>query len=604
MGANDFRLGVDFGTSNTMAVLRWPDGRVRPLLFDGSPLLTSAVFVGPDGQIAVGRAAVHAARTQPERFEPYPKRCIDDGAVLLGPAGSSTVPVVELIAAVLRRVAEEATRTAGHSVRHAVLTCPAAWAQTRRNSLLAAAHSVFPDVSLVPEPVAAASHFVAVRGGAVPVGSSLLIYDLGAGTFDTSLVRRTADGFEVLAADGLTDAGGLDVDAAMVAFLGTIYAGRNAAAWERLNHPVDGADRRLSRALWDDVRTGKELLSNSANVAVHVPLFSDDVPFGREQVEDLAQPIIARTVAVVRAMLRAAGVDAARLSGVYLVGGGSRLPLVGTMLHRALRIAPTTVEQPELVVAEGSLHADRLATKQPPVAVAPARPAMPPAPAGRPPARQPAPNGPVVAPTRNRSRRGATVGVAAIMVVTLLSGQLVADKLGGSSGENGGGDDPGRYAPASAATPIDDCLVGTWRVTNQVAIESVDLDDDGGKEDVEFTGSGAIHRYWSDGRTMLEYGDGTSLTARRGGHEYEIVLTGRVTSMITTSGGKIISAQSDADGTRITKADGSEIDRTAMPEDSGSNSSNYQCSDGLLNRSGSGWQSTSEQISRDPDAAA
>src|SRR5256714_14511025 len=103
-------LGVDFGTSNTVAVLRWPDGRVRPLLFDGSPLLPSAVYAEPGGQFVVGRDAVHSARMDPGRFEPNPKRRIDDGSVLLGDREG---PTVDLIAAVLAVVAEEAERTAG-----------------------------------------------------------------------------------------------------------------------------------------------------------------------------------------------------------------------------------------------------------------------------------------------------------------------------------------------------------------------------------------------------------------------------------------------------------------------------------------------------------
>src|SRR4029453_19309049 len=103
-------LGVDFGTSNTVAVARWPDGRARPILIDGSPLLPSAVYAEPDGQLIVGRDAVHRARLDPARFEPNPKRRIDDHLVLLG---NHEVPVVDLIAAVLARVAEEWRPAAG-----------------------------------------------------------------------------------------------------------------------------------------------------------------------------------------------------------------------------------------------------------------------------------------------------------------------------------------------------------------------------------------------------------------------------------------------------------------------------------------------------------
>ena len=89
---------------------RWPDGRARPLLVDGSPLLPSAVYAEPDGALVVGRDAVHSARLDPARFEPNPKRRIDDGSVLLG---DREVPVADLVAAVLARVAEEWHRAVG-----------------------------------------------------------------------------------------------------------------------------------------------------------------------------------------------------------------------------------------------------------------------------------------------------------------------------------------------------------------------------------------------------------------------------------------------------------------------------------------------------------
>src|SRR2546421_522987 len=95
MAAAEFALGVDFGTSNTVAMLRWPDGRARPLLVDGSPLLPSAVYADPGGHLLVGRDAVHSARLDPGRYEPNPKRRIDDQSVLLGdrelPIGSVVV---------------------------------------------------------------------------------------------------------------------------------------------------------------------------------------------------------------------------------------------------------------------------------------------------------------------------------------------------------------------------------------------------------------------------------------------------------------------------------------------------------------------------------
>src|SRR5918911_2996859 len=100
-------LGIDFGTSNTVGMLRLPDGRLRPLLFDGSPLLPSAVYLGTDGRMLVGRDAERHARLDPSRFEPNPKRRVDDGQIFLGDV---ELPVPRVFSLVLAQVGAEARR--------------------------------------------------------------------------------------------------------------------------------------------------------------------------------------------------------------------------------------------------------------------------------------------------------------------------------------------------------------------------------------------------------------------------------------------------------------------------------------------------------------
>jgi Ethanolamine utilization protein EutJ (predicted chaperonin) len=351
--ARGYRLGIDFGTSNTAAMLAWPDGHVRPLLFDGSPTLPSAVYADPQTGLLVGRDAVHAARVSPERFEPNPKRRIDEPAVLLG---DHEVGTVELFAAVLARVNGEAQRVAGGRIGQVTITCPAAWAHTRRGVLIAAAERAgLGTVTLVPEPVAAAEVFRTLEGTDTRPGSVFVVYDLGAGTFDASVVRHGPGTFEVLAAEGLSTSGGLDIDAAIVGYLGASQSSRDPASWNRLVHPTTSAERRANRLLWDDVRAAKEMLSRTSSTMIHIPMYDEDVPLGRDQFEQLARPILAATVTATRAAIAAARLTPADIAGVFLVGGGSRIPLVATLLHQALGKAPTAVEQPEMVVAQGSL---------------------------------------------------------------------------------------------------------------------------------------------------------------------------------------------------------------------------------------------------------
>ncbi|MER7277017.1 Hsp70 family protein [Dactylosporangium sp. NPDC000244] len=409
------RLGIDFGTSSTVAVLSWPDGRIKPLLFDGTPLLPSAVHAGSAAghpvRLLVGGDAVHAAAAEPERYEPHPKRRIDEETLLLG---DTEVPLIDCVAAILDRVAAEARRVVGGEPAGTVVTCPAGWGPHRRRTLAAAAHAAgLPDVRMVPEPVAAAAYFVDVVEGAVPDGAPIVVYDFGAGTFDASVVRRRADGFDVLATKGLDDTGGLDIDAAIVAHFGTVYAASRPELWQRLTAPRTAADRRAARQLWDHVRGAKERLSRLSTTVVHLPLLELDAPLGREQLDRLARSVVDRTLDATRAALRDAGVGPAELAAVFLVGGSSRLPLAATALHRGLGVAPTVNEQPELVVAEGSLCVPRDETTD--EAAAP----VPPPPSPRTATPEPAAPGagPATAPTASPRARART----ALLALALLA---------------------------------------------------------------------------------------------------------------------------------------------------------------------------------------
>jgi hypothetical protein len=446
------RLGVDFGTSTTVAVLADPTGRVRPLHFDGVELLPSAVCLDRDGTLLVGRDAVFAARTSPGGYEPNPKRTVDDGTVLLDGRG---IPVVDLFAALLSRVAAEAHRVAGAAPERTVLTCPAGWGGRRRGTLLDAASAAgLGGVRLVAEPVAAASYYVRVAD--LPPDGTILVYDLGAGTFDATVVRRAGAGFELLATRGLSDAGGLDIDAALLEHLGTVYSDRDPDRWRRLTHPGSGEDRRAARSLREDVRTAKEILSRASATLVHVPLFDDEAPLGREQLERLARPVLARTIDATLAVVREAGVAPGALNGVFLVGGSTRIPLVATLLHGALGVAPTVLERPELAVAEGSLYAPDSAVlpvpnaEEEPAAAAEEEPAAPVG-ARIGPVPPPAPDLPPDDVGRHRPPvlRAVTVAVAVLALVTVTALLIRANR---GDAERPGADRP--TGATASASPV------------------------------------------------------------------------------------------------------------------------------------------------------
>ncbi|GIJ43343.1 hypothetical protein Val02_02290 [Virgisporangium aliadipatigenens] len=557
------RLGIDFGTSNTVAMLASADGTVRPLLFDGSPLLPSAVFAEADGRLQVGRDAWHSMRIAPGRFEPYPKQRVDDGAVLLG---ETAVPVVDLIAAVLRRVAAEAARVTGDALAEIVLTCPSGWGSARRQVLRDAAAAVFPRVRLVAEPVAAARYFVVSAAGRVPVGGVAAVYDFGAGTFDASVVRRTADGFEVLAERGLTGTGGLDIDAALVEQVGETYAALDPARWARLTTPSGAEEQRLRRAFWDDIRTAKEMLSRTTATMVHLPLFDVDVPIAREQLDAAALPIVRRTLDTTREALDAAGVRATDLAGVFLVGGASRLTLVATQVHREFGIPATVTDQPELAVAEGSLH---VSAESAPAGHGGEVEAGPVDGSGWPAAV------PVAVPgdpgRRARIRWRVAAAVAAVLALLLaVAGvrALTGPDPGGAPPDpraqspapasSSGGTQSPSPSPTPSLTPAQ-CLIGTWQQTANRSTWVV------GGRTVQLQSAGTINRFRPDGTAVVEYlGAGVTRAGTEGGNRYEITSVGTITFAYEASDTTIYLRDPKAIGTLTTRVNGRVVESGEM----------------------------------------
>ncbi|MFY1696348.1 Hsp70 family protein [Solwaraspora sp. WMMA2101] len=400
-----FALGVDLGTSHTVAVLRWPDGRTRPLLFDGAPLLPSGVFLGD--RLYVGRDAQRLAQADPARYEPNPKRRVDEPTVLLG---DREVPTVDLLAAVLGAVARAAVEAVGF-LPPAALTYPATWGARRRDVLAhAVARAGWPSAGtrLVPEPVAAARYFADVLRRPVPVGQALAVFDFGGGTLDVAVVRNEGVDpagrarFVVIGSGGLAELGGLDLDAALVEHLGGVLdpqVGRQLAA------PATPAQWRNRRQFWDDVRGAKEMLSRSSSAPVAVPGVDRAVHLTRDELERVATPLIRRGVLEAARVIDGCGLGRDQLAGLFLVGGSSRVPLVARLLHSELGIAPTVLEQPELPVAEGALA--ELAAVASPASPGPAPAAPPPAPGPVSPA---APN--FVPPTAPGAAAVPPVGVA------------------------------------------------------------------------------------------------------------------------------------------------------------------------------------------------
>jgi type VII secretion-associated protein (TIGR03931 family) len=425
------RVAVDFGTSSTCVAISVRGREPQVVAVDGLPLMSSAVYAAADGTLFVGQEADRQAAVDPSRYEPHPKRRIDEAELLLG---ASVVTVRDVIRSVLSRAVAEGQRVGGVAVDQLVLTHPADWGGIRTRVLRQAGNGLATRITLVPEPVAAAVFHAASFPSA---HRTLAVLDLGGGTVDVSVVRANPPGYDVLATRGDPTFGGADIDQLLLEHVGSVVAGADETAWRALVEGRELPDRRRRRVIHQDVRGAKETLSRHTYTDVPMPPPFPDVHLTRADLERLITPAIDRAAELTAATIRAAGVTPADLAGIFLVGGSSRIPLVSQLVHKRCGVVPIVLDQPETVVARGALRAvagdgagtgvlaaddltvparARLPVRQPP--------RRPPPPAHTPPAR-PRPVLPPTPPVRTAKRRsalllGAAAALAAAVAIVLV----------------------------------------------------------------------------------------------------------------------------------------------------------------------------------------
>lgn len=345
-------LGIDFGTSYTVVAVA-QDGNVTTVDVEsnGRSRLPSSVFLSLDGTILVGTAAQHQAVFAPERYEPTPKRVLGEGELFLG---DRVIPVSELAAAVLRRVYTEACRQQGETTPSAVrITHPADWNEARKSVLREAVEKAgMPTYELVTEPVAAA---VRISLAGTQPGQTIAVYDFGGGTFDAAVLLRTNEGFEIAGPPaGRDPLGGEDIDVRIVNYLGEVLADEYPEDWPKLLDPPDVSWRHKATDLREEVQRAKETLSEVTVCQLWVPGIERDVQLTRGELEKLIETDIEATVDCLERAFDDANVKAKDLAGIYLVGGSSRIPLVGSSIYRRLGVMPSVQDNPKSVVALGA----------------------------------------------------------------------------------------------------------------------------------------------------------------------------------------------------------------------------------------------------------
>jgi molecular chaperone DnaK (HSP70) len=342
-------VGIDLGTTNSeIAIYR--DGRPEVLGDEqGRVILPSVVGLSETGELLVGEAARNQFLLYPERtVRSIKRRMGSDGRVRLG---DREYAPQEVSAIILSRLKEIAQQRLGRSVRKAVITVPAFFSDAQRQATREAGEIAGLDVArIINEPTAAALVYEAAQHQ----GKRILVYDLGGGTFDVSVVRIEEGVVEVISSHGNNHLGGDDFDHKIVEHLldhlkikHDVDVSNQPQAMARILRSAEAAKKHLSDHPY--ARIEEEYLTEHDGTPVNL-----DLEVSRVEYEDMIMPFIEETLGAIHIALESASLTSSQVDEILLVGGATRTPLIRSRLADAFGKEPRGEVDPDLCVAMGA----------------------------------------------------------------------------------------------------------------------------------------------------------------------------------------------------------------------------------------------------------
>ena len=345
-----YALGIDLGTTFTAAA-SWRNGRAEiAALGTRGATIPSVVLLRPDDTFLTGESAHRRALTQPNRVAREFKRRLGDTTPIL----LAGVPYAAeaLMARLLRSVVDEVAAREGGLPSTVCVSHPANWGPYKIDLLHQAARMSDLDcpITFSTEPEAAAASYAQAQR--IEPGAVVAVYDLGGGTFDAAVLRKTESGFAIVGhPEGIERLGGIDFDAAVFSHAGRAIGGRLA----ELDEDDPAAVTAVAR-LREECMAAKEALSADTDVTIPVllPNVSTEVRLTRAEFEGMIRPALLETIEALQLALRSAGVTADQLHSVLLVGGSSRIPLVAQLVGAELGRPVAVDAHPKHAIALGA----------------------------------------------------------------------------------------------------------------------------------------------------------------------------------------------------------------------------------------------------------
>ncbi|MEM8578858.1 MAG: Hsp70 family protein [Pseudomonadota bacterium] len=333
-------IGIDLGTTNSVVAV-FEDGAPRLIPNPLGDVLTPSVVSLDGDQVLVGEAARSRLSTHPRETAATFKRAM--GTETAFRLARKTLRAEELSALVLRKLKEDAEADLGVAIRDVVVSVPAYFNQSQRQATMAAcALADLNPVRLVNEPTAAAlAYGLQDKDGE----SQFLVFDLGGGTFDVTVLEHFDGVMEVKASSGDAFLGGEDFSEslakAMADAMGQPWAKLGRETQDQLRLQADTAKRHL---------TGKEEYS----AQVKLDGTPRSLPVTRALFEEAAAPLLKRLHRPIERCFYDSGEGIAELDRVILVGGATRMPMIRQMVARQFKMLPEMMIDPDHAVALGA----------------------------------------------------------------------------------------------------------------------------------------------------------------------------------------------------------------------------------------------------------
>ncbi len=349
-------VGIDLGT--TFCAVATLDERGRPVTVpnrDGEVLTPSAVYLTADGQAVVGQPALDMALEQPDRVATLVKRRMgypDYGR----PVAGRVFRPETLSAVILKKLVQDAEAQLG-PVTQAVITVPAYFDDTRRKATMDAGRIAGLDVlDILDEPSAAALAytFQQAPGAELPAHGprTVLVYDLGGGTFDVTLVKLGKKRFQTLAIEGDVRLGGKDWDDRLVNHVAELFRQQFGA-----DPREDPQSLALLQAAAERAKRTLSKVDQTSVTAVHGG-HKMTVPVTKAEFENLTRDLLMRTRLTTQQVLEQAGLSWDKVDRALMVGGSTHMPMTGRMLRDLTGKEPDRSLAVSEVVARGAaVHA-------------------------------------------------------------------------------------------------------------------------------------------------------------------------------------------------------------------------------------------------------